>query len=161
MATVHTPVTGDAVLVYTPASQGVPHVTLINEGTAPVYIGGAAVTVASGLPLAPTQQISLPFAPSSLYAVSGSALTATTANTNAAANSGATSLAFAGNFGTAAVNGQQVQVGTGSAAEVTTISTGGGTGTLTVTALTLDHKTATAVTVITPAGSSVHTESGF
>ena len=90
MATIHTPVTGDAVLVYTPPSTGIPKVTLINEGASIVYIGQAGVTASNGLPLQPRQELSLPFAPYALYAVSGGALTATTANTNAAASGGAT-----------------------------------------------------------------------
>jgi hypothetical protein len=150
-----------ATLVYNPPAQGTPHVTLINEGAAVVYVGQAAVTAMSGLPLYPKQQVSLPFAPIALYAVSGAAGTATTSNTNAAANSGATTLAFAGNYATAAVNGLQASVGTGSNAETVTISSGGGTATLTVSALQYDHRTATPVTVITPAGVSVHVEYGF
>ena len=71
MATSHTPVSGVATLVYSPPAQGTPHVTLINEGAAVAYIGQAAVSVASGLPLYPRQQVSLPFAPIALYAVSG------------------------------------------------------------------------------------------
>ena len=113
MATSHTPVSGVATLVYSPPAQGTPHVTLINEGAAVAYIGQAAVSVASGLPLYPRQQVSLPFAPIALYAVSGAAATATTANTNAAASSGATSLTFAAGYATAAVNGLQATVGSG------------------------------------------------
>lgn len=160
MATLHTPVSGVATLVYSPPSQGTPHVTLINEGGSVVYVGQSAVTAASGLPLYPRQQVSLPFAPIALYAVSGSAGTATTVNTNAAANSGATSLSFGAGYATAAVNGLQATVGTGSNAETVTISAGGGTATLTVSALQYDHKTASPVTVITPAGVSVHSEYG-
>ena len=159
MATIHTPVTADAVLVYTPSPIGVPKVTLVNEGKSVVYIGQAGVTSASGLPLQPLQSVTLPFAPYSLYAVSGGALTATTANTNAAAVAGATTLSFAASF-VGTVNGQQIQVGTGSAAEGAQIVSGGGTATLTVTALAYDHKIATVVTVVTPGGSAVHTESG-
>lgn len=161
MATTHTAVSGVATLVYNPPPQGSPHVTLINEGTAVAYIGQAAVTSSSGLPLYPRQQISLPFAPIALYAVSGAAGTATTANTNAVANSGATTLSFAAGYATAAVNGLQAQVGTGSNAETVTIVSGGGGTTLTVSALQYDHRTATPVTVITPAGVGVHVEYGF
>ena len=92
MATTHIPVSGAPVLVYTPASQGVPHVTLINEGTATAYIGQAGVTLASGLPLAPRQQVSLPFCPVSLYAVSGAVATATATTLSAAIASGVTTI---------------------------------------------------------------------
>lgn len=163
MATSHTPVTAAPVLVYSPASQGVPHVTLFNEGAATAYVGQAGVTVTSGLPLAPRQSVTLPFCPFPLYACSGAVTTATTVNTNAAAASGATTLSFAGNYGSAstAAPGLQVQVGSGSAAETVTIVSGGGTATLTVSALQYDHKTASPVTVVTAAGVSVHAESGF
>ena len=52
MATIHTPVTGDAVLVYTPPSTGIPKVTLINEGASIVYVGQAGVTASNGLAVA-------------------------------------------------------------------------------------------------------------
>ena len=160
MATTHIPVSGAPVLVYTPASQGVPHVTLINEGTATAYIGQAGVTLASGLPLAPRQQVSLPFCPVSLYAVSGATATATATTLSAAIASGVTTIPVTS--GASFVNGNQIQIGTGSAAEVVTVTAGGGTNSLTTTPATqYDHKTASAVTVVTPAGVSVHTESGF
>jgi len=158
MATIHTPVSGDAVLVYSPASSGVPHVTLINEGASIVYLGQAGVTQANGMPLQPRQEVSLPFAPVALYAVSGVAANGTTINTNAAFNSGATSLTFAGAFYSAAMNGQQAQIGSGSNAEVVTITAGAGTGTLTVSALAYDHRTASPVGPVTPAGSAIHAE---
>jgi hypothetical protein len=158
MATIHTPVSGVPTLIYTPAASGTPHVTIVNEGTSIVYIGQAGVTSANGMPLQPSQEVSLPFAPVSLYAASGVASAGTTINTNAVFNSGATSLTFAGNFYSAAVNGGQAQIGSGSNAEVVTISAGGGTGTLTVSALKYDHRTASPVGPVTPAGSAVHTE---
>ena len=158
MATIHTPVSGDQVLIYTPAASGTPHVTVINEGPSIVYVGQAAVTPASGLPLQPRQEVSLPFANTALYAVSGVAAAGTTINTNAAFNSAGTQLTFAGNFYSAAINGGQAQIGSGAYAETVTITAGGGTGTLTVTPLSYDHRTASPVGPVTPAGSAVHTE---
>jgi hypothetical protein len=162
MATAHTPVSGAPVQVYVPSTFGTPHVTLINEGITTVFIGQAGVTIAGGLPLAPTQSVTLPFAPFPLYAVTAGVPTATTVNTNAAANAGATTLNFAGAYATAAVNGRQVQIGvTGSTyAEVVTITTGGGTAALTVSPLQYDHRTATPVTVLSPAGVTMRVESG-
>jgi len=158
MATIHTPVTGAPALIYSPSASGTPHVTVINEGPSAVYIGRAGVTSSSGMPLQPQQELSLPFAPAALYAVASVASAGTTINTNLAFNSGGTQLTFGSNFYSAAVNNTQAQIGSGSSAEVVTITAGGGTGTLTVSALAYDHRTASPVGPVTPAGSAVHTE---
>jgi hypothetical protein len=161
MATIHTPCTGVPVLVYTPSPIGVPKVTLINEGTTNVFIGQAGVTQSNGLPLAPRQELSLAFAPFALYAVSGAAVSAVTPTTTTSAYpSGTTSVAVTSAVGTA--NGQQIQVGTGSNAEMVTILSGGGTGPLVlVSGLKYDHASGAAVTVMTPAGSAVRAETGI
>lgn len=159
MATIHTPVPGVATLVYSPAASGTPHVTLINEGAAVVYIGNATVQAGVGLPLAAGQQVSLPFASQSLYAISGITATATaTALSAAAVNAGATSLTVGS--GTGIANGSIIQIGSGTRAETVTVTAGGGTTTLTVTATQYDHRLSDTVTLMTSAASAVRTESG-
>jgi hypothetical protein len=159
MATLHTPVSGVPVQVYNPPTSGTPHVTLYNEGTSPVYIGGSNVTQTNGLTLRPTHQLSFPLAPFSLYAISGTTATATATTTSGANNSGTTSLSVTS--GTGIANGAQIQLGSGTNAEVVTVTAGGGTGTLTVSATQYDHRSGAAVTVMTAAGSTVHTELGL
>jgi hypothetical protein len=158
MTALTTSVSGAPVLVYNPAPSGTPNASISNTGGSVAYIGQAGVTVASGLPLYPNQQIILPYAPTKIYAVSPVTATATATTTTAAANSAATTLAITSGTGTA--NGQQIQVGSGSNAEIVTIVSGGGTTTLTVTALNYDHRSGAAVTVMTASATSVYVVPG-
>lgn len=158
MTALATSVSGAPVLIYNPALSGTPNVSITNYGGSLVYVGQAGVTVNNGLPLYPNQQVTLPYAPTKLYAVSGVVATATATTTTAAANSAATSLAITSGTGT--VNGQQIQVGSGSNAEIVTITAGGGTTTLTVTALNYDHRSGAAVTVMTATASAVNVVPG-
>lgn len=158
MGTLHTPVSGSAVQVYSPPAAGIPHVTLSNEGSSTVWIGAAGVQPNAGVPLAPGQQAIFPLAYQALYAVSSVSATATATTLSAAANAGATSLSVVSGVGIA--NGQVVQIGSGTNLETATVTAGGGTTTLTVGALDFDHRTGGAVTVMTSAASAVRTESG-
>jgi hypothetical protein len=159
VATIHTPVGGSATLVYSPAASGVPHVTLINEGASVVYIGSALVQPGTGLPLAPGQQVTLPFAYQSLYAVSGVVATAVATTLSAAAvNAGATSLTVSS--GTNFVNGSVIQVGSGTRAETLVLTSGGGSTTFTVPATDYDHRLSDTVTQMVSTASVVRTESG-
>jgi hypothetical protein len=165
MGTVHTPVTAAAQQVHFPAAQGKPHVAMVNETAAQgpaglIFVGQAAVTAASGLPLLPGQQVVLDFCPIPLHAVSGSVLTATATTTTAPVNAGATAVPVVAGAGIA--NGAQIQVGSGSAAEVLTVTAGGGGNALTVSpAASYDHRNGAAVTVVTGRGGGLHVESGF
>jgi hypothetical protein len=165
MGTVHTPVTAAAQQVHFPATQGKPHVALHNEtavaGPAGViYVGQSGVTPASGLPLLQGQHVRLDFCPVPLHAVSAAVATATATTTSAAITAGVTTVPV--NAGAGIGNGRQVQVGAGSAAETLTVTAGGGTNSLTVApATSYDHKTGSAVTVVTAQGGDLRVESGF
>jgi hypothetical protein len=143
------PVSGTPTLIYTPAASGTPTLFVQNVGRSIVYIGGAGATQSGGIPLAPNQAIDLAYAPTALYAVCGFTPTATATTTTAAVSSGsAVSTAITSGSGT--VNGQYVQLGSGTASETTTITSGGGTTTLTLAQLLDDHKSGAALTVVTP-----------
>jgi hypothetical protein len=153
MGQAHTPVTAVPVQVYVPPPSGTPHVILFNEGTSTVYVGQAGVTPANGILVPAQTEVKLPAAAVALYAVSGANPTSTSATTTAPANSAATSLPVTS--GSGLVNGSQIQVGSGSAAENVTVVSGGGTTTLTITALNYDHKSGATVTLLSAVGSCV------
>lgn len=160
MATAHTPVGGIPTLVYNPSASGVPHVTLINEGSSPVYIGTASVTAGTGAQLMAGQSLNMPVAAFALYAIAGLTPTATATTLNAAAlNSGATVVPVVA--GTGLTNGSIIQIGSGSRAETTIVTSGGGSTVLSVSPATLyDHRLSDAVTLMTVFPSTVRTESG-
>lgn len=149
--TINTAISGTGTLIYTPAKSGTPTFFVTNTGPSVVYLGQANVQPGGGFPLYTNQTIDLSNQPSSIYAVSGVTPTATTTTSTAAANSGATAVAVTS--GTGIANGAIIQIGSGSNAETTSVTSGGGTLTLTVPALQLDHRTGAAVTVMTAAGS--------
>ena len=146
------------VLVYNAAPVGKPATLITNTGSSVIYLGASAVTVSSGMPLTAGEQILLAFAPYNLYAASGYTTTATATTTTAAANSAATSLAVTS--GTGIANGALILVGSGTNAEVVTVTAGGGTTTLTVTALNYDHRSGAAVTVVTSLGGALSVAPG-
>lgn len=153
-----TAVSAVPVLVYNPAPAGNPTVFITNTGIAVVYLGSSAVTIATGMPLPPGQVLDIARFPYSVYATSGYTATATATTTTAAANSGATSLVITS--GTGINNGALILVGSGTNAEVTTVTSGGGTTTLTVPALNLDHRSGAAVTVVTANATAVSVVAG-
>lgn len=157
MAT-NTSISAVPVKVMTPSPSGMSTLVINNSGPSVVYLGGATVTQVNGFLLPVGQQLDVTRIPSAVYAVSGSAATATATTTTAAAASGATSLAITS--GTGIANGAYIQVGAGNAAEITTVTSGGGTTTLTVPALAYDHASGAAVTVVTPAPTTVTTTNG-
>lgn len=115
------PVNAPAVQVYNPAVVGSPNVYLANNGPVPVYLGGSAVTFASGLALYPGQIIDMAKAPTAIWAVANPGVTGTSTTLSLAA------AAAAGTVNATATSGFSpgfaLQIGTGNAAEVLTVNT--------------------------------------
>lgn len=137
------------------------HVVLSNEGAGTVYVGGAAVTAASGLPLLPGQGVVLPVVQSAVYGVSGPGAAGTVTDTlSAAAAAGATALTVASG-GASFTAGMLVQVGSGATAEVVTAGSGSTATSIVVSALRFDHASGAAVTeMLGGTGGSVHVTVG-
>jgi hypothetical protein len=154
----NTAVAAIPVLIYSPSPSGIPHVVITNCGLYTVYIGGASVSAASGIPLAPKGQISLPYAPLSLYAVSGFTATATATTTTANVTAGTGTVAVTA--GTGLSNTLYIELASGTAAEVVQVSSGGGTTTLTTTKPLYDHLSGVAVTLVTAQASAVMVSAG-
>jgi hypothetical protein len=133
-------------------------VVVTNCGLYTVYIGRSSVSAASGMPLAPKAQITLPNAPVSLYAVSGYTVTATATTTSSNVTAGTGTVAVTA--GTGLVNGGYVLLASGTAAEVVQIISGGTTTTLTTSVPLYDHLSGVAVTLVTAQLSSVMTSAG-
>jgi hypothetical protein len=153
-----TAVSAAPVKIYTPAPSGSPTAFISNLGTAVVYLGGAGVTPNNGVPLPPGQSLDIARMTFSLYAASGVTATATATTLNGAVAAGSTALTLTSGTGT--VNGQTIQVGAGTSAEVVTITAGGGTTSITTTATQYDHASGVAVTVVTGNGSTVNVVAG-
>lgn len=150
--TAHYNVTAAPTLIYSPATLGTPVAFIYNEGSVPVYLGQANVTVKNGTLLQPGDHHRAVNANVPLYACT--AILSTTSlgqATSAAVNSGGTTLTAAIAFN-AAANGSLILVGssaTATDAEVVTLVSGGGSTTLTVTALQYDHRTAITPAIVT------------
>lgn len=157
-APLNTAIAAIPVLIYSPSPSGIPHVVITNSGMYPVYIGGASVSAASGIPLAPRGQISLPFAPTALYAVSGYTASATATTTTANVTAGTGTVAVTA--GTGLANGSYVLLASLTASEAVQISSGGTTTTLTTTKPLYDHLSGVAVTLVTAQASAVSVSAG-
>lgn len=154
-----TAVSAAPVQIYVPPSSGNPTAFITNSGPNVVYLGGANVTSTNGLPLPANQSLDLSRMVYPIYAVSGWSVTAIATTLSSAIASGVTTVPLTSGTGTA--NGQQILIGTGSAAEVVTITSGGGTASATVApATSYDHKITAAVTVVTSLGSSANVVAG-
>lgn len=152
-----------AVKAYAPGAAGNPHAVLFNNGASPVYLGGTAVSVNSGLWFPPGAQLSLPFAPYPIWSVSGYVLGTATTTLSASVTAGGTTLA-AGSLASMSV-GTPLQLGNANAPssfEVVIISTFVNAGTLTTTAGTLfDHISGGTVTVVSSqTGSALSVNAG-
>lgn len=152
-----------ATKVYVPAAVGTPHCVIFNNGSSPVYLGGTAVSVNTGLWFPPGAQLSLPFATFPIWSVSGYVLGTATTTISANAVAGGTTLA-AGSLASMSV-GTPLQLGNAgfpSSQEVVIISTFVNAGTLTTTAPTqFDHISGGTVTVISSqTGSSLSVNAG-
>jgi hypothetical protein len=153
----NTPVSDTVVPIYTPAPAGIPHVTIQNIGGVPLYIGGSAVTVSSGLRLNPNDNISLDFATYAIYAVGGTPGTGGSSTTlSATVSSGGTTLSVTSSNGF--TPSTVIAIGAVPAQETTTVSgTAGGTSITIGSNLLYDHASGAAVTVL--AGASPYTGS--
>lgn len=152
-----------ATKAYVPASVGTPHAVIFNNGASPVYLGGSAVSINSGLYFPPGAQLSLPFAPFPIWSVSGYVLGTATTTISANLAAGGTTVAC-GSLASMSV-GTPLQIGNANAPssfEVVVISTFVNAGTLTTTAPTqFDHISGGTVTVISSqTGSSLAVSAG-
>lgn len=160
--TLHTPVGAAPVLVYTPATVGTPVGELFNEGTSPVWIGRAGVTVNSGILLNPGDRHRTVGATQSWFAVSNYSATTTAGTTIAALNAGAGTITFGAGVAFGGGTGSTIVIGssaTSADSEVVTFLTGTGGSVITFTPTNYDHRSGAIVTVVNALGSAVHTES--
>ena len=58
-------------VVFTPSTSGMPHAVLYNNGPAPVYLGGSAVSTSVGFALAPNDRLDLSYNGGTIWAISG------------------------------------------------------------------------------------------
>lgn len=144
------PVATPSLQVYFPAAVGTPHCVIFNNGASPCYLGGSSVTQQAGLWFPPGAQLSLPFAPVSVYSIDGYTLGTATTTISANLVSGGTTVA-AGSLASMKVGGL-IQIGNANAPssfEVLVISTFVNAGTLTTTTGALyDHVSGATVTTI-------------
>ncbi len=78
-------ITSPVTKVYNPAVVGTPHAVIFNNGASFAYLGGSAVTPATGFPFPPGAQISLPYANFSIWGVDGGVTVGTPATSLSAA----------------------------------------------------------------------------
>ena len=140
----------EPVQVYIPPATGVPNVTVFNAGSAILYLGQTGVTAELGLPLLPTQQVSFPFYPYPIYAVSGFTTTTTATTLSAAAAAGATSVTVTSATGFTA--GKTITIGSGEDQETNVIASVASTTLTLTTALEFDHASGAAATVDSTSG---------
>lgn len=156
------PVATPVVKIYNPASVGTPHAVIFNNGASFAYIGGSAVTSASGLPFPPGAQLSLPYANYAIWGVDGGT-TYGTPSTSLSANiaAGATAVTFTTAGTVSFSTAQTIAIGIGTGQEFVTISTMSGTS-ITFTAPVLyDHVSgATAATVTGQSATSLSVNAG-
>lgn len=128
--------------VYFPPAYGNPHCVLTNNGASPCYLGGSSVTSATGLWFPPGAQLSLPFAPTAIWAVDDGVTLGTVSTTlTITAAAGGTVLAVAGTA--SLTSGVILQVGNNtfpSAQETVVVAAAPNAGTVTTTTpLQFDH----------------------
>jgi hypothetical protein len=154
------PVSGAATQVYNPAAVGSPNVTIFNNGTQPAYLGGVAVTAASGFLLPPQQGFDLPYATIGIWAVAGPGTVGTATTLGAAAAQGAGTVNAAATSGFSA--GNTLQIGTGSAAETGVVGTiPSGTSVVFTSGLRFAHSSGEALALVSaPLGTSLNVLAG-
>ena len=144
-------------VVFTPSTSGTPHVFLYNNGPAPVYLGGSAVSTSMGFTLAASDGLDLPYNGGTIWAISGyqqvqpqgTVITATT-------TSGGTTLTSA--MGTAFTAGMWIAVETGTPRQEIAQVNGNNAGSVfTNTPLTYCHGTASTFWQITSTPTVVKT----
>ena len=148
-----------ATQVYVPAAAGLPNVTLFNNSSAIIYLGSSSVTASTGMPLAPSQSISLARAFSPIWAVSGAGTvgTATTLAADAGAGTASTTMTATSGFGT----GNTLQVGTSTYGETVSIATITGSVVTFTTGTKFGHISGEAVSLVSaPLGGSLTVQRG-
>jgi hypothetical protein len=147
--------------VYNPAAVGTPHCVIFNSGASPAYIGGSAVTPATGLLFPPGAQLSLPYASYAIWACDGGITTGTPVSSlsSAAASGAGTVVIAAGTAGFGA--GATIQVGVGNGSEtVSIVSNTGGTAIISPNFVFDHNSAATVVTIATQAATSLSVNAG-
>jgi hypothetical protein len=128
------------VLVFAPQANA-QNFIITNTSPVTVYLGQTGVTSATGFPLAPNQEISLPSVAQSIYAVSGAgAVKAPTSVTSGSVVATGTALPVASG-GASYTNGMVVVVQDGNSTEVVTVGAGSTGTSVVVSALAFDHGT--------------------
>ena len=155
----YAPVSALATQVYVPSPAGQPNVTLFNNSNVTLYLGSSSVTASTGLPLAPSQGISLARAVSAIWAVSGAGTvgTATTLAADAGAGTTSTTMTATTGYGTS----NTLQIGTGTYGETVSVATITGS-VVTFTAGTkFGHVSGEAVSLVSaPLGGSLSIQRG-
>jgi hypothetical protein len=132
-------VSGVPVPVFVPnPSAHTPSVTIYNSGPSTIFLGGSAVSAATGLLLCPQAEISFPKVLSTIWAVGATGVTGTgtTLTANVAAGSTVAAVTSSGNW----ITGNTIVIGISGAAETVIISTlTGGTGVSFTTPTDFDH----------------------
>lgn len=114
---------------------------ITNTGTSTVYLGQSGVTSATGFPLKPTQQISLPSVSQSIYAVSAAgSVKAPTSVTSGSVVATGTALPVASG-GASYTNGMVVAIQDGNSSELVTVGAGSTGTSVVVSALAFNHGT--------------------
>jgi hypothetical protein len=153
------PVSALATQVYVPAPAGQPNVTLFNNSNTTLYLGSSSVTAGTGMPLAPSQSVSLPRTFTAIWAVSGTGTLGTATTLAADAGAGTTSTTMTGTTGFGTSN--TLQIGAGTGAETVSIATITGS-TVTFSAGTkFGHISGEAVSLVSaPLGGSLSIQRG-
>lgn len=156
---VNAAVSGIASQVYNPAAVGTPTASIYNSGNSIAYLGGSAVTFATGFALYPGQGIEMPSYSTGIWAIAapGTLGTSSTLSANVASGTNASIIASTSGFGTSST----VQVGAGNAAETLTIATISGTNVTFTTNTRWAHASGEAVALMTaPQGTSLNVLAG-
>jgi len=157
---VNVAVSAAAVQVYNPAVVGTPNVFIANlSASVNVYLGGSAVTYASGFRLGPGQTVDLSPAAAGIWAICNPGTTGTSSTLSGAAASGTAVVVAASATGFS--TGSIVQIGTGNAAETGVVSSvSGGTVTLS-SGIRFDHASGATIALVNAGqGVSVNVNTG-
>lgn len=133
-------------------------IRLVNEGASPCYVGGAAVTPASGLKLLAGTRAELAYVNSAYYACSGAL--ATTTNTTVTTSATAGTLAFTVGSTTGFAPGTTVLVGNTSPEQLVVAATASSTVFTAATASLYDHMAGATVATATLAIAQLRCEPG-
>jgi uncharacterized protein YqfB (UPF0267 family) len=153
-------VSAAAVQIYNPAVVGTPNAFIANNGTQPVYLGGSAVTFATGFVLYPGQIIDLAKAPAAIWAVCAPGTTGTSTTFTNAVAAGAGTVNSAATSGFSA--GQVLALGTGNAQETLAVSSvTNGTTVVFTTATRFAHASGETLALVNASlGTSVNVSTG-